>query len=195
MSFLDFLLEVEHEIGGRPWGYWENQGGKLIDLSHWDPEITDAVIYKEQKYRTGGEDMWILRYDRGPARNIEIRQYVSEPYESFRRRVKEEILAKKQKSDDLEAIKRKHRDTPIEMGMPPPHPERTPTKGYLGSRAEPHDPPPGYGAGDRIYLNVPYGEKEIVKKKFYGRWDPKLKKWYVQAIYADIGEFERRGWM
>lgn len=37
---------------------------------------------------------------------------------------------------------------------------------------------------DIVYLNVPYGDKEEVKR-LYGLWDPKRKKWYCKAEYVD----------
>lgn len=41
----------------------------------------------------------------------------------------------------------------------------------------------------RIYLNVKYSEKDICKG-FGGRWDPDVKKWYVEEDYHDIDLFK-----
>jgi hypothetical protein len=38
---------------------------------------------------------------------------------------------------------------------------------------------------ERIYLNVPYEEKDRVKS-LGARWDPAKKKWWVQDMKADL---------
>lgn len=44
----------------------------------------------------------------------------------------------------------------------------------------------------RIYLNVKYSEKDICKG-FGGRWDPDVKKWYIEEDCQDIDLFKK--WM
>ena len=42
--------------------------------------------------------------------------------------------------------------------------------------------------GERIYLNVPYKEKDTVKK-YGGRWDKEKKKWYIMDNIGEINKF------
>ena len=41
------------------------------------------------------------------------------------------------------------------------------------------------GSGKRIYLNVPYKEKEGVKK-YGGRWDKDERKWYIMDSISEL---------
>lgn len=35
--------------------------------------------------------------------------------------------------------------------------------------------------GERLYLEVPYADKDEAKKQLGARWDPGRRKWYVDA--------------
>jgi hypothetical protein len=45
-------------------------------------------------------------------------------------------------------------------------------------------PPPN----DRIYLDVPYQEKDVVKSQG-ARWDPGKKKWWVRDITPELEKY------
>lgn len=42
----------------------------------------------------------------------------------------------------------------------------------------------------KVYMDVPYGEKEIVKS-LGARWDPKIKKWYYEGPVDDYISFAK----
>ena len=48
----------------------------------------------------------------------------------------------------------------------------------------------GYSGTGKIYLNVPYSEKDQVKE-MGARWDPDIKKWYYKGLVRDYIKFAK----
>lgn len=48
----------------------------------------------------------------------------------------------------------------------------------------------GFSGKGKIYLNVPYSEKEQVKE-LGARWDPDIKKWYYKGLVRDYTKFAK----
>ena len=75
-------------------------------------------------------------------------------------------------------------------------------KKYLDPNAPTAKPiPPIRGGGidesDKLYLNVPFREKDIAKGQYGARWNPQKKKWWVDGRTSAhyFPEFRRRGWL
>ncbi|WP_329329067.1 AAA domain-containing protein [Streptomyces luteogriseus] len=51
----------------------------------------------------------------------------------------------------------------------------------------------GRADGERLYLEVPYADKDEAKKRLGARWDPRRRKWYVDA--AKVSREEAARWL
>ncbi|MBW8804584.1 MAG: AAA family ATPase [Catenulisporales bacterium] len=52
-------------------------------------------------------------------------------------------------------------------------------------------PAPGVVVNGRLYLKVPFEEKDVAKRSFGADWDKKLKLWHVDAATAQIDQLRR----
>lgn len=133
---------------------------KKIDISHWDPNVTDAYII------TLNDGRKMLRFDRGHTINNEVVQFPDEDFSDFRVRVKKTIVDDAKRFSRSDAMDKKQKATS------------------------------GGASDDRIYLRVPFRDKDYAKREFGARWNPQKKRWWVKSdMEKYIPKFKEMGWL